>query len=74
MQWVRQPELIIPGAVGVHATNQVQAARGAWATTTAYALADLVTESGLFYVCAAAHTSSTFATDLAAGKWRQTLG
>lgn len=73
LQWVKQPELIIPGATGVHATNQIQVARGAWATTTAYALADLVTDGGLFYVCAEAHTSGTFATDLAAGKWRQTV-
>lgn len=43
--------------------------RGAWLTTTAYALKDVVTQSGATYICATAHTSGTFATDLAAGKW-----
>ena len=43
--------------------------RGNWATTTAYAVNDAVKESGVVYLCAEAHTSGTFATDLAAGKW-----
>lgn len=43
--------------------------RGVWATSTAYALKDLVTESGTVYVCVEAHTSGTFSTDLSAGKW-----
>lgn len=43
--------------------------RGAWLTTTVYAVRDVVTESGDTYICAVAHTSGTFATDLAAGKW-----
>lgn len=43
--------------------------KGDWATTTSYAVMDLVTESGSTYICAVAHTSGTFATDLAAGKW-----
>jgi len=43
--------------------------RGAWLTATAYAVRDIVTESSATYVCAVAHTSGTFATDLAAGKW-----
>lgn len=42
--------------------------RGAWATATAYAVRDLVTESGVVYIVTQAHTSGTFATDLAAGK------
>lgn len=41
----------------------------AWATTTAYAVGALVTESTKKYYCTTAHTSGTFATDLAAGKW-----
>ncbi len=80
LMWVKQPELIIPGAVGVHTTNQVQRVGpnygggvGVWVTVSAYLSADLVTTGGLFYVCAAGHTSGDFATDLAAGKWRKTI-
>ncbi|OFX03288.1 MAG: hypothetical protein A3E78_12190 [Alphaproteobacteria bacterium RIFCSPHIGHO2_12_FULL_63_12] len=43
--------------------------RGAWATATVYAVGDLVSNAGTSYVCATAHTSGTFATDLAADKW-----
>lgn len=44
--------------------------RGAWAPTTAYAVKDIVLESGTWYICVVAHTSSgTFATDLPT-KWR----
>jgi len=43
--------------------------RGAWLTATAYVVKDVVVESGLTYICAVAHTSGTFATDLAAVKW-----
>lgn len=44
--------------------------RGAWATATAYAVKDLVVESGVYYICIVAHTSSgTFATDKNS-KWR----
>jgi len=43
--------------------------RGAWLTTTSYAVADVVVESDSTYICATAHTSGTFATDLAAVKW-----
>lgn len=78
--WVRQPELIIPGAVGVHATNQVQVARGNWANLTAYAKADLTKDAAdsTYWVCAVAHTSAaagTFAADRAAHPtyWRQTI-
>lgn len=41
----------------------------AWATGTAYAIGDLRTNGGTTYYCTTAHTSGTFATDLAAGKW-----
>jgi hypothetical protein len=44
--------------------------RGNWLTATAYAANDLVTESNNLYVCIVAHTSGTFATDLAAGDWQ----
>lgn len=43
--------------------------RGAWVTATAYAVSDLVDESGSTYICAVAHTSGVFATDFAANKW-----
>lgn len=41
----------------------------AWLTATSYVVNDLVTESNLVYICLVAHTSGTFATDLAANKW-----
>ena len=41
----------------------------AWLTSTAYVVGDLVVEAGTNYYCQVAHTSGTFATDLAAGKW-----
>jgi hypothetical protein len=43
--------------------------RGAWVTATAYAVNDLVWSGGLGYRCLVAHTSGTFATDLAAARW-----
>lgn len=43
--------------------------RGAWVTATAYNELDLVTQSGISYLCLVAHVAGTFATDLAAGKW-----
>jgi hypothetical protein len=43
--------------------------RGAWVTATAYAVNDLVWTGGLGYRCLVAHTSGTFATDLAASRW-----
>ena len=44
----------------------------AWVTAHAYVVgppASCVTQGGSCYVCAIAHTSGTFATDLSAGKW-----
>jgi hypothetical protein len=43
--------------------------QGAWQTSTAYALNDAVSNGGSSYICIVAHTSGTFATDLAAAKW-----
>lgn len=43
--------------------------RGSWVTATAYAARDIVRDSNKVYVCLVAHTSGTFATDLAAEKW-----
>src|SRR3972149_12033593 len=57
LMWVRQPELIIPGAAGIHASNQIQAARGNWATGTVYSLADVAYDAVAlkYYFCAVAH-------------------
>lgn len=41
----------------------------AWVTSTAYTTISTVLQSGTVYSCRVAHTSGTFATDLAAGKW-----
>jgi hypothetical protein len=43
--------------------------RGNWLTATVYALNDLAVQSSIVYVATTPHTSGTFATDLAAGKW-----
>jgi hypothetical protein len=43
----------------------------AWVTDTAYTVGNCVAQGGLFYRCIVAHTSSTFATDLANGDWVQ---
>jgi hypothetical protein len=43
--------------------------RGAWLTATVYALRDIVTQGGSSYIAAVAHTSGTFATDLADARW-----
>ncbi len=44
--------------------------RGAWVTATTYAIKDLVSNAGTWYVCVVAHTSSAaFSTDTAT-KWR----
>lgn len=43
----------------------------AWVTSTVYAVGDLVLSSGANYYCKTAHTSGTFATDLAKGYWHE---
>lgn len=43
--------------------------RGAWQTSYAYVVNDVVSQSGNSYICVTAHTSGTFSTDLAASKW-----
>lgn len=40
-----------------------------WLTATAYSVDDIVIESSKIYQCLIAHTSGTFATDLAASRW-----
>jgi len=53
----------------VTSSSAVPTWMGAWVTATAYGLDQLVSESGNTYICIVAHTSGTFATDLAAVKW-----
>lgn len=50
---------------------QVYASPGpsAWVTATSYGVGDYVAQGGVYYYCLEAHTSGTFATDLAASKW-----
>lgn len=78
LQLVKQPELIIPG-VSVRADNQIQVAKGNYATSTVYAVADLVKDvaTGNYYVCVIAHTSNgaNVAADLVnnPASWRQTV-
>ena len=43
----------------------------AWVTAHAYVVDDQVSQSGDNFRCLIAHTSGTFATDLAAGKWEE---
>lgn len=43
--------------------------RGNWMTATGYQVADVVRFGGVGYVCLIAHTSGTFSTDEAAGRW-----
>jgi len=65
LQFVKQPELIIPTSSG-----QVQVARGAWSHPNLYTAGDLVTDGGLFYVALETqNTTAVFADDLAAGWW-----
>lgn len=42
-----------------------------WATATEYSPRDSVIQEGVWYWCTETHTSGTFATDLAAGKWEE---
>lgn len=63
--------------VGPFATRGIQGAsgligvwRGPWLTATSYFVNDAVSQSGNSYICVTAHTSGTFSTDLAAGKWQ----
>lgn len=53
------------------ATQEIGVWKGNWATTTAYIVRDIVklASNGNLYICIVAHTSGTFATDLAAAKW-----
>jgi hypothetical protein len=56
---------------GALATLTLVTNRGAWLTATVYSAGsnDLALQSGTWYRCVVTHTSGTFATDLAAGRW-----
>lgn len=54
--------------------GQIVETYAAWETGTDYTLGKLVTNGGNHYRCIAAHTSGTFATDLANSKWEATGG
>ena len=43
--------------------------RDSWTTATSYEANNLIKYNGDVYICVTAHTSGTWATDLAAGKW-----
>ena len=78
LQWVKQPELIIPGAVGIHATNQIQSAEGEWAGDHGtYTAGDLVVGDGdpdaLFHVCIQTHTAAGDKEPPNATYWRETV-
>lgn len=52
------------------ATAGASARSAAWAGSShAYVVGDRVSSSSVYYVCVEAHSSNTFATELAAGKW-----
>lgn len=65
---VHTDNLYVAG-VKTTSTSATPSWKGPWVTATAYALDALVSDSGNTYICVVAHTSGTFATDLAAAKW-----
>lgn len=62
------PSLVIRKDSEISQRYNVEA-KGAWLTATEYVVNDVVTDTGVVYLCVVAHTSGTFTTDLAAGKW-----
>jgi hypothetical protein len=59
-------------AMNIYNGTSWQAAGGglsAWITAFPYAVNDIVIQSNMIYQCLIAHTSGTFATDLAAVRW-----
>lgn len=61
------------GGTGFELVSKLLTPRGAWLTTTAYVVGDLIQAPAAnnysLYYCIVAHTSGTFATDLAATRW-----
>lgn len=62
------PSLVIRKDAEISERYNVEA-KGTWLTATAYVVNDAVTQGGSVYLCVVTHTSGTFSTDLAAGKW-----
>ena len=56
------------GAAGATGANYPW--RGAWVTSTSYSLNDTISYNGNGYICISAHTSGTWATDLAYPRWQ----
>jgi hypothetical protein len=82
LMWVKQPELIIPGATGIQTTNQIQCIRGTWKVPPddglgAYVAGDLVVGDGapdaLFYVCILGHTAHADYEPPNVTYWRETV-
>jgi len=48
--------------------------KGAWVTSTAFTVDDVVKYGGKAFVCKTNHTSGTFETDLTATKWEEMVG
>lgn len=65
---VVHPESLSSGVLALLSTGA--SFKGAWLTATAYVVNNIVAQNGFNYICIVAHTSGTFATDLAAGKWQ----
>lgn len=68
----QQGPIGLTGAASTVPGPAAWSAPAAWITATAYSAgppAGVVTTGGETYVCLVGHTSGTFATDLAAGKW-----
>ena len=65
---VSTSELVVGGTKVVHSSS-IPDWKSSWATTTAYVYTDVVKYEGSAYICLVAHTSDTFSTDLASGKW-----
>ena len=57
-----------------YTADEVDFYTATWATTTAYVVGDKVIQSGTAYRCIEAHTSGTFATDLANEYWEENDG
>lgn len=64
-----QGNAVLPGGMITDDSGTDKYVVDAWVTSTAYIVGDRVSSGGNFYICSVAHTSGTFATDLAAEKW-----
>lgn len=64
--------IVTPDALNTATLNLMGdwAPKGPWLPSQVYAKKDMVTVAATSYVCATAHTSGTFAIDLAAGYWQ----